>query len=292
MKSQVQEVANAVAGVVVLYNPDESVLDHIASYIGSLDRLFVVDNSEVANQALHQSIIQQFPKASLIVNQANLGIARALNIGAEAALAREFEWLLTMDQDSKASPAMMKDLVQYAKSYPDGTIGIVAPTYTDKNTPATTPVHEAWQEISTVITSGNLLSLKAYRQVGPFEDKFFIDYVDHEYCLRLRKHGFRIVQVNTATLYHQQGNIGSKKVFSHPVFFSNHNATRRYYITRNRLYVMEKYGKDFPEFLKLEVSGIFKEFVKIIFFEDSKLQKLKSIWKGYWHYKQRRFGKL
>lgn len=37
------------AGVVVLYNPDQKVLDNISSYIDELDVLYLVDNSSVDN---------------------------------------------------------------------------------------------------------------------------------------------------------------------------------------------------------------------------------------------------
>lgn len=38
------------AGVVVLYHPDESVLQNIQSYLSDLDKLYVIDNSENPEQ--------------------------------------------------------------------------------------------------------------------------------------------------------------------------------------------------------------------------------------------------
>jgi rhamnosyltransferase len=291
--STLQPAKRLVAAVVVLYQPDAGVADNLASYADAVGRLCVVDNSETPNEVVLRLIEGRFPNARLIRNRANLGIARALNLGAEAALAEGFAWLLTMDQDSRADADMVPRLLAHATGPDaDGQTGIVAPWYLDQN--STTPPADGpgWQEVASVITSGNLLSLAAYRQAGPFDDKLFIDYVDHEYCLRLRKNGFRIVQVFGARLHHRQGNIRSRKILNHPVFFSNHNATRRYYITRNRLYVLQAYGHDFPEFRRLEIPALFKELVKIVFFEGDKAAKLKHAWKGYVHFKQKRFGKL
>ncbi|HEX8530566.1 MAG TPA: glycosyltransferase family 2 protein [Cytophagales bacterium] len=291
--STLQQAKQLVAAVVVLYRPDAGVADLLASYANAVGRLYVVDNSETPDEAVLQGIAERFPGARLVRNRANLGIARALNIGAEAAQAEGFAWLLTMDQDSRAAADMVPRLLAYATGHnPDGRTGIVAPWYLDQNTTEPPAQGPDWQEVPSVITSGNLLSLAAYRQVGPFDDKLFIDYVDHEYCLRLRKNGFRIVQVFAARLHHRQGNIQSRKVLNHHVFFSNHSATRRYYMTRNRLYVLQAYGHLFPEFRRLEIPAILKEFVKIVFFEGDKVAKLQHAWKGYVHFKQKRFGKL
>ncbi len=285
--------SSAVAAVVVLYHPDAEVPDNIGSYAAGVERLYIVDNSEAVASDVIRAIRQRFGHAHIIGNGANLGIARALNIGAQAALAEGFAWLLTMDQDSRATPGMVTGLVRCAEGYPQGPLGIVAPYYLDKNTSASpTDDGRQWYELPSVITSGNLLSLEAYRQAGPFDDKLFIDYVDHEYCLRLRKKGFRIVQTRTAVLHHRQGAIANRVVLGRNVFFSNHNPTRRYYITRNRLYVINKYGHDFPDFRRNDLLGSAKELIKIICFEGEKIKKLKNIWKGYAHFKQQRFGKL
>ncbi len=42
----------SIAGVVVLYNPDESVVNNIQSYIQDIEILFVVDNSEEKTASL------------------------------------------------------------------------------------------------------------------------------------------------------------------------------------------------------------------------------------------------
>ena len=37
------------------------------------------------------------------------------------------------------------------------------------------------------MTSGNLLNLKIAEKIGDFEEKLFIDEVDHDYCYRIRR---------------------------------------------------------------------------------------------------------
>ena len=45
-----------VAGVVVLYHPDESVLENIKTYIDDIDLLFAVDNSDKKNIKIVESL--------------------------------------------------------------------------------------------------------------------------------------------------------------------------------------------------------------------------------------------
>ena len=130
------------------------------------------------------------------------------------------------------------------------------------------------------ITSGNLVKCNVFDKVGYFEDKLFIDYVYHEFCLRLNKNGYKLIQVENAYLLHQLGSSSKKNLIIKQVEYTNHSYIRRYYITRNRIYVWKKYFRKFPKFILKDINGAFKEVIKIIFFESDKKLKLKMILKG------------
>ena len=101
-----------IAGVVVLYNPDDNVRTNIDSYINELDILYVVDNSPIPNDNNKKINCE---KIKYISNNGNKGIANALNVGANNALKENCEWLLTMDQDSTFkdnSLSKMKELLK------------------------------------------------------------------------------------------------------------------------------------------------------------------------------------
>ena len=76
------------------------------------------------------------------------------------------------------------------------------------------------------------------------------------------------------------------------VTFTNHNDTRRYYITRNRLYCWDKYKNIVPNSVKSDKICATKETVKIVLFENDKLKKLKMIAKGIHDYNKDRYGKI
>lgn len=66
------------AGVVVLYNPDDSVEENINSYVNQLDILYAVDNSERKNKELIERL-RQNQKICYIDNHGNKGIAVAFS---------------------------------------------------------------------------------------------------------------------------------------------------------------------------------------------------------------------
>jgi rhamnosyltransferase len=170
-----------------------------------------------------------------------------------------------MDQDSVFEQGALKILKDFAFNCNDD-IAIVSPFHFIKRPLKNTSI----EEVRFTMTSGNLLRVSAAKTAGPFEEKLFIDSVDTEYCLRLRKNGFRIIRVNTAVLQHQLGKPG-------PFGVITHSAERRYYITRNMLYVMIKY---FPQLFFFGSKELIKSFLLILFVEDDKKGKLKSMFRG------------
>ncbi|MBC5992108.1 glycosyltransferase family 2 protein [Pontibacter cellulosilyticus] len=278
----------SIAGVVVLYNPDSEVLNNLRSYCNSISKLYIVDNSECPSEELIVNL--KLINAEYIPFNQNQGIAKALNIGASRAIEDGFDWLLTMDQDSEATKGMVQELINSTGNFDRNSIGIVSPQHILDSK----PVHKSFdvEEVTVVMTSGNLLNLKAYQKVGPFRDDFFIDYVDHEYCLRLKYYGYKILVNHKAILNHQLGQNKAYNALGKTVTTTHHNCTRRYYITRNRLQVLKEYKELFPEYYKTELRNNIKELIKVFFFENNKFGKLKSIIRGYKDYRKGKFGKL
>ena len=264
---------NGVAGVVVLYNPEQDIIENINSYLGQIDYLFIIDNSENLNPSLIE-FSKNRKKVEYIFNNRNLGVAAALNIGAKKALKSGFAYLLTMDQDSKAPTNLVECLLNTAKV--DENIGIVSPLHSNKY--GTHIKHnDDICNVTTVMTSGNLLSLDVFKKVGDFCDEFFIDYVDIEFCIRLNYKNYKIVRLNNVVLEHNEADIFEKKFFSKKFYPTNNAPFRWYYKTRNLLYLRKKYKRIFPSPLKTEYNVYLRNILKIIIFEEQKIIKIKMI---------------
>lgn len=275
-----------IAAVVVLYNPDDGVVDNISTYINQVDKLFVVDNSENINRDIIKRISASYIK--YIENNTNLGIATALNIGAQNAISENYDYLLTMDQDSKASERMVEVLLNIAATSKD--IGIVVGEHVNPDDQPKKLV-EFTEEILSTVTSGNLLSLSAYQKVGGFLEELFIDHVDHEYCLRMNMNGYKIIKTTKTFLYHKVGDTQIKKLFFLTFCPSYHPPIRLYYRTRNRFFVDKIYQRKFPAYVRKDLKHFLREIAEIVLYEQEVMIKIKMIWKGYKHYRRKILGK-
>lgn len=289
-----EKARDRVAGVVVLYNPNGRIAGNIGSYVHDLGRLYVVDNSEGPIPSALEAFLVGVRNAEYIRFGENVGIARALNEGAVRAMNDGFEWLLTMDQDSSAPPGMVARLHEFAAAGHKEGVAVVAPMTSDDHRAQTAGGQIEWEYAMTVYSSGNLVDLAAVRAVGGWRNEMFIDSVDHAFNLDLQKKGYKIVRLNRLVLDHS---LGEGRTIRLPgrgrvTLTTGHDHIRRYYITRNRLYVSSLFADSFPEFVRSQKVLERKELLKIVLFEKDKIRKLKSVCRGRRDFHRNLFGPM
>lgn len=282
-----------IAGCVVLFQPDENVPENIRSYVSTLDLLLVMDNSPDNQKWIKESLPEAEDKMVYFPLENNKGIAYALNKAAEMAMAKGCHWLLTMDQDSHFKEgdfvkltAAIEEVKRLFKK-----IGIITP-FQQVHHRFSQQSQTGFSVLRSAMTSGNLLNLQAWAEAGPFAEKLFIDYVDHEFCLRVRKNGFSIVQVNDLHLVHSLGRFEVKKFFGKTIGISNHNADRRYYIMRNGLYTAVKYVNFDWRVSAFIMKGMITDLLRVLVFEKKKGKKIKAMLKGSLDAIRGHYGKL
>lgn len=269
------------AGIVTIYNPDEFVVSNIETYIETLGELYVVDNSST-DQFYNQ--IKHLEKVIYLPNFQNLGVATALNIGAKKAIERGYEWLLTMDQDSNFNKNSIAKISEFIEANPKLNIGLVSPWH-DIKTGVQKPTEDV-EELIEVMTSGNVINLKAYQAIGGFKDWLFIDGIDIEYCMNLNRNGYKVVRLNNVILHHELGDVKIKRVLGRNFVCSNHNRIRRYYMVRNTYYICDMYKDVFPEYCQFIKNGLKGAARNIIVFEHDKYKKIRNMYRGYKDYKK------
>lgn len=271
-----------VAAVIVLYHPANEVAFNVRACLAQVDHLYLIDNTEppspVANSLTDARI-------SLVSNGRNMGLAYALNQGADRALANGYRWLLTLDQDSCVEPGMVDALLAaYGPGLEDACM--LAPgELVGSDLPST--VARKVSKVISVWTSGSLLSLTAYQAVGPFRNDLFIDFIDHEYCLRANSKGWAIYRVPGARLRHRLGEKARRFVLmGRSVWITNHAPLRRYYIMRNRLLVKSWYATSFPQFFRKDRMCMLMEMLTVLFCEKQKMQKFRMMLRGVRDYRR------
>lgn len=266
-----------VCGAVVTYHPDERLPERLATLASQVDRLVVVDNGSATQEFVRRTVAALGGDA--ILNERNLGIGVALNQAAQFAVAADCDWMVTMDQDSMLHSDGLATLFATLEACPFRELVAVVGSAVEgerRRSGRCTP----WVEERSVITSGSLVRLDALMAIGQFREDLFIDYVDHEFCLRLRRKGYRVIKSTRVTMAHDIGRPERRRFLWRHVTTSNHSALRRYYITRNRIVVWRSFLRSEPRFVVGDlISAVGKEMIKVLL-ETDRRRKLAAMLRG------------
>jgi rhamnosyltransferase len=285
-----------VCALVISYHPESAIYSKVLAVISQVDRIFVVDNgsSEIEREPLVNARTYS-DAVELVFNEKNMGQAKALNTGIELAKKCGYKWVLLLDQDSLLAENMVEAMSLCYKQYDDNqSVGSICPVLASYNgiSPASLDsielrsfsgirVKGLFSLVKIAITSGNLINLDVFDEVGTFDEGFFIDYVDQEFCLRLSQASYKIIQANQAVLYHNIGNTVQHSLFGKRVLVANNSSIRSYYFYRNAIIVYKRYFfRDFMWVCQDLVKGCVINLLKIVLFESNRLDKSKKILLG------------
>jgi len=267
-------------GIVVTHNPSRAFENTLNTLAPQVSKVVIIDNGSNSQSLEYVRTAALRHRSEVIANPENRGIATALNQGLDWALRQGRTWALLVDQDTLLHNGAVASLEAIYESHPErDALAITGANFVDPSTgeavlePPTRPSQDWFSSIAT-ITSGSLLSLSAYRKIGPFRDDFFIDHVDTEYCLRAKTRGF-IIAVSAAPLMVHSIGIGSViTLFGEKTWTSNHSPTRRYYVARNCIVLAKEYWRSDFWYVAYLLRQLLKSMVLVAFFENQKGSKL------------------
>ncbi|MBL0354505.1 MAG: glycosyltransferase family 2 protein [Dechloromonas sp.] len=243
------------AVVVTYFHENKTFEPLLRSLLAQVTRVIVVDNTPGDENPLLDTLLaaQGTPERCQLVRlRENLGIARAINVGLDIALAAGADFILLSDQDSLPADDMVPRLIRaYTELSALGMrVGAVGPTFTDLHTALTYPfqaqlpgrffyghqaptMDEPHVEALTLITSGALIPGDVIRVVGPMREDFFIDHVDIEWCHRARWKGYHLFGTGWATMYQRMGEAPLRVWYLRWRYESAYSPLRVYYRLRN-----------------------------------------------------------
>jgi rhamnosyltransferase len=280
-----------IAAIVILYYPDEIVIENISSYAAQVEKLYIVDNTESSSGLITENL-RCFNNAVYIHDEENKGIAARLNQVGNLAINDGFEWLLTMDQDSSFVAETFTNYLNCFNSFEKKENVSMFGIYYQKKASASNGCNA--HDVNHLITSGSLLNLKLMPTIGGFEENLFIDEVDFEYCLRSIVKGFKILEFTNIFLTHNLGQTYRHRSLKTAQITPRvlHSPVRIYYMTRNFLYVHSRYLETFPDEINIRRKVLFNRFKNNILYNKQRFKVIKYILKGFGDYKKGQMGKL
>jgi len=210
------------AAATVLYRPDPAVLDALLAPLAAAGlRLFIFVNGAVSEAI--ELRLARLADAHLIRSPDNLGLGAGLNAVVGAAQNEGFGHIVLFDQDSTPDAGLLPKLLDafQALRAPGAVPTAVAPAVLGPLLVA--PENEAflppWYSrrpetlaapgiaVDFLPTSGSLLSIAAWRAIGPFRADYFIDGIDVEWCFRAWAKGFSCVLAEELRMVHRWGHV-------------------------------------------------------------------------------------
>jgi rhamnosyltransferase len=283
-----------ICAVIVSFHPSDQLLENISLLLPQVQGLVVVDNGSRDEEISSLRAASGKQPFAFLEAGRNLGIGAALNIGVRWAIENGFSWVVLFDQDSTVTEGLVAALWDACQSHPATTkVALACPMYVNRSTGIALSAGPTLKDggVMVAMTSGSLLPLWTFQQCGFFNEDLFIDQVDFEYCLRLRKCGFIAIQSKKAALLHTPGTPRPLFLFGiRLVTPSYHNAKRRYYMTRNTIWVIQQYRKEFPSWCRDNAIALLRDTVKTILVEGDRWNKAKYIWIGLKHGLKKKLG--
>jgi len=278
-----------IAGVVILYHPDiKQLSENINTYVLGLKQLYIYDNSEIQTPGIEAALNNLHPCIKYQFFNNNEGIAKRLNQAVETAMQSQYDYLLTMDQDSSFKSGdfeKYKSLIQNEEYTKVAQFGINCQ-------PQITISSEQPQEALTLITSGSILNLSLVNKVGDFNEDLFIDFVDAEFSYRVVQHGLINLMFSNILLNHALGKLvlGKSLMTFKKSLRIIHAPIRAFYITRNGLFLLFKH-KGLSEEMKKDVIRCMKILKNDLIYHPQLTQVYLNVMKGIFAFCFNKMGK-
>ncbi|WP_418122050.1 glycosyltransferase family 2 protein [Variovorax sp. 160MFSha2.1] len=280
--------------VVVTYFPTDGQLTNLHKLSRSCPRLCVVDNTPEPGD-WHGALADA--GITVLHNGNRGGIAGAFNCGITELEAQRVELFFLLDQDSVLPAGYFDAMCQAAETAQGKASGegkqaaafLIGPLVHDTNLDALIPQFglqgrrvyqldlrkpftEPLARCAFLISSGSLISRGAWAKVGRFDERYVIDHVDTDYCMRALRSEVPLYLNTQVVLRHQIGDLEAKSLFGWKIYVINYPAVRRYYISRNALDLSLAHMRAFPAILFINVYTL-KQILPMLIFERDRLRK-------------------
>ena len=215
----------SVAAIVLNYNGKKITLEAIESLAqmtyGNF-KILHIDNG--STDGSFEAVAEAFPEVINLRVEKNRGAARGLNFGMKAAYDRGFDYLMIMNNDIGVEPEMLTELVETAAA--DPAIGAVqpkmyyfwdrdrlwsaggvlrfwiAPTRERGMGELERGQYDRTEEVDYVNGVAMMVPRDVFAEVGYFDPIFNLAGEDADWCMRMKRLGYKAVYAHRGVLYH------------------------------------------------------------------------------------------
>ncbi len=214
-----------VAALVLNYDGKDITLQSLESLVGMTYSNFtavVVDNG--STDGSHEAVGAAFPDVERVRVEENHGPAAGMNEGLRWALERDYDYVLILNNDIEVAPDMLDEMMAVAES--DPAVGCVGPKcyyFGDRDRlwsaggrlrfgESVTKERgmgeidrgqfERTEEVDYINGCAMLVPRHLIEEVGLWDPIFFLSVEDADWCMRMRRRGYRCMYAHKAVLWH------------------------------------------------------------------------------------------
>ena len=229
--------------VVVNWRQTDATLECLASLerAGMDPRAIVVVDNGSGDDSVAR-IHARYPDTVQLPQQENLGFAKAVNLGADYAIERGATAVLLLNNDAIVMPDALQELARRLHGSP--TLGVITAKIFLTEQPnhlwavggrftgrRVVEIGAGERDVGAYDTTSLdfaygcalLVRAEAFREIGGFDERFFLYYEDIDLCLRARAAGWEIAMAPAARVFHE----GSKSTRGEPAAKVYHHARSR-----------------------------------------------------------------
>lgn len=214
-----------IIGIVSLFNPLPSYRKNIQRVADIVDTLIIVDDSEVSHRHIVEVLLSD--KVLYFWNGKNIGLSKSINFGIRSALELNADWILFMDQDSYPENNIVSVYKEYISSHDVEKTALLAPQYDyDRHQRI---AQSGTKQISFANLSGSFISSRALQNIGLYDERFYVDGLDTEWCLRASREQFFLIECSRAVICHHPAETRYFKLFGKKIFPYGYSSVERHY---------------------------------------------------------------
>lgn len=233
------------------------------------------------------------PEAHLLPHPKNSGFARGTNLGIARALELGADYVFVLNNDTLLAPDLLQQLL--AQAAPD--VGLLAPIIYYADAPQMVWSlggmlnpwlletrenvrgqidHGQWPAVlprDFLPACGLLLHRDVLAHVGAFDERFFMYYEDLDLCVRVRQAGLRQLAVTTAKMWHKVSLSSG----------GSDSPNERYWMARSSVLYFRKHARpwQWPLVLAWRAGSALRTSWRLA--RAGRADALRAYWRGLWH---------
>jgi len=285
-----------ICSLVTVYKPNiDKLKRNIETMLQYSDFVYLLFNSPVIQELEFDERIKS------IDNNRNIGISKAINIGINVVAGVGFRYAMLFDQDSSLTRKNFEKLfLEMQEEEKKQKVACIGPSLKVRNNnipiynwtkKKTTTIAKNVVSVNNIITSGMLINIQNFMDIGGFDEDFPVDFCDFVFCWKALYKGYCVLQSEDAYIVHEVGNYGMK-IIGRTIHF--HAPYRNYFLVRDTLNICFK-TKEMPLLARFHFS-FFLPLRMLLYLSllDEKFKRLKMYWLGFWDFimNKRHFGSI